>query len=124
MSTVGLQHSIPWEAPHGAEEQFHTASVGGVKDVSEKVAGMRSQLLRTRVEALKLQILNFGLMGGGVELGLSPLLVLHWKASKTRRCLSQAFIVLVAPEKLLLRPCLCTMSIPVCIYIQREKRDR
>ena len=38
MSIVGLQHSIPWEAPHGAKEQFHTASVGGVKEVSEKVA--------------------------------------------------------------------------------------
>ena len=34
MSIVGLQQTIPWEAPHGAKEQFHTASARGVKDVS------------------------------------------------------------------------------------------
>ena len=76
------------------------------------------------MEALKLQILNFGLMGGGVELGLSPLLVLHWKASKTKRCLSQAFIVLVATEK----NCFCALASALCQYLYAyntsEKKER
>ena len=38
MSIVGLQQTIPWEAPHGAKEQFHTASARGVKDVLGIVA--------------------------------------------------------------------------------------